>query len=295
MNKKPSKVIGFIGLGIMGKPMVLNLIKHNYLINFYARKRSVIDEIKKKGGYFCKSIQEVAEKSKIIFTNLPDSKDVKKVILGKDGLIKKLKSNSIIVDMSTISPEITKLLCKKLKSKKIDFIDAPVSGGEIGAIKGTLSIMVGGDKDVYNKIRPVLKILGEKITYVGKSGSGQITKICNQILVAQTMVGVSEILLIAKRNNCSLELVKKALLGGFGYSKILEIHGLRMINNNYKPGFKSNLHMKDLNIATNLINKNKLKLPGTNNTYKLMKEVIKNKLGNKDSSVINEIIKNINK
>tara|TARA_B100000029_G_C17601014_1_gene965739 strand:- start:328 stop:1215 length:888 start_codon:yes stop_codon:yes gene_type:complete len=295
MNKKPSKLIGFIGLGIMGKPMVKNLLKHNYSINFFARKKTVIKEIKKLGGTYCSSIEEVADTAKIIITNLPNSNDVKNIILGRDGLIKKLNQGTIIIDMSTISPKITKSIHDKLKRKKIYLIDAPVSGGEIGAINGSLSIMVGGEKHIFNKIKSILQILGNKITYIGKSGSGQITKICNQILVAQTMIGVSEILLIAKKNGCNQKLVQKALLGGFAYSKILEIHGERMIINNYKPGFKASLHFKDLDIAKKLVSMNKLSLSGTKLAYTLMDKVIKNKLNNKDSSIINKIIKDMNK
>ena len=295
MVKKLNKIIGFIGLGIMGKPMVKNLLNSNYHINFFARKKSVIKEIKKIGGNFNSSISDISKNSQIIITNLPDSNDVIEVILSKNGLLKNITKGSIIIDMSTISPDSTIYIAKELKKKGVFFIDAPVSGGEIGAISGELSIMVGGEKKAFNHIKPILNILGKNITYIGKSGSGQITKACNQILVAETMVAVSEIFLLARKAGCDLKLIRKALMGGFGYSKILDIHGLRMIDKNYTPGFKASLHLKDLNIALKIAKKLKLKLNGAAYVNKLMKLAIHRKLNNKDSSVINKIIEEHNK
>ena len=295
MAKKLNKIVGFIGLGIMGKPMVRNLLNSNYHVNFFARKKPVIKEIEKIGGEFNSNINDISKKSKIIITNLPDSNDVREVILGQNGLVKNIARGSIIIDMSTISPECTVDISNQLKEKGVSFIDAPVSGGEIGAINGELSIMVGGEKKIFNTVKPILSILGKSITYIGKSGSGQITKACNQILVAETMMAVSEILLLAKKSGCDQKLIRKALMGGFGYSKILDIHGLRMIKKNYAPGFKASLHLKDLNIATKLAKKLKIKLKGANYVNKLMKVAVNRHLNNKDSSVINKIIEKDNK
>ncbi len=295
MNKKLKKIVGFVGLGIMGKPMVKNLLKSNHHVIFFARRKSVVNEIKKLGGQFVQNIEDIPKKSKIIITNLPESKDVLNVVLGKNSLYTNIAKGSIIIDMSTISPDTTIFISNQLKKKGSYFIDSPVSGGEIGAINGKLSIMVGGNKRIFSKIKPILNILGESITYIGKSGSGQITKACNQILVAETMMAVSEILILAKKSGCNQELVRNALMGGFGYSKILDVHGLRMINKNYKPGFKASLHMKDLNIAAKLTKRLKIKLKGASYVNKLMKLAIDHGLNDKDSSVINKIIEDHNK
>lgn len=295
MSKKLHKEIGFIGLGIMGKPMVKNLLKSGYAVYFYARKKRVIDEIKKLGGKYFVNIGELPKVCKIIILNLPESKDVKEVILSKHGLWKNISKDTTIIDMSTISPDVTVSISKKLKKLKVHLIDAPVSGGEIGAIKGNLSIMVGGEKSIFNKIKPILGVLGKNITYIGKSGSGQIAKACNQILVAETMVAVSEILLLAKKTKCDLKLIREALMGGFANSKILDLHGQRMIEGNYKPGFKVGLHLKDLNIAVELAKKSGLRLNNALYARKLMRAANYMKLQNKDSSIINKIIQDYNK
>ena len=288
--KKPHNEIGYIGLGIMGKPMVKNLMAAEYSIVFYARKANVIKEISSIGGRYVDNIPEISKSSKIIFLNLPDSDDVHEVIFSKTGLFSNLSKGSIIIDMSTISPEATKKMAKKLERKNCYLIDAPVSGGEVGAINGNLSIMVGGKKNIFNKIKHLLSVLGNNITYIGNSGSGQVTKACNQILVAGTMVSVSEILLLAKKLKCDLHLVKKALMGGFSNSRILDLHGERMISNDYKPGFKAKLHLKDLNIAVSLSDKIGLNLKSAKYSRKLMKIANQNNGQDKDSSIINKII-----
>ena len=294
-NKKAHCEIGFIGLGIMGKPMVKNLIKSGYKVSFFARRKKIIDEITAIGGTYINNISDLPKICKIIILNLPKSNDVKNIVLGNEGLYENILHNTILIDMSTISPNVTSEISNKLKLKKSYLIDAPVSGGEIGAINGDLSIMVGGQKKIFNKILPILSILGKNITYIGKSGSGQITKACNQILVAGTMVAVSEVLLVAKKSGCNLNLIRDALMGGFANSKILEVHGLRMINSDYKPGFKSKLHLKDLNIALKIAKNLNINLKGAKYSRNLMHESVVDKKQEKDSSVIHEIIKNINK
>ena len=294
-SKKAHCEIGFIGLGIMGKPMVKNLLKSGYKVSFFARRKKVINEISAIGGAYIKNISDLPKLCRIIILNLPKSNDVQKVVLGNDGLYENILHNTILIDMSTISPDVTTDISNKLKLKKSYLIDAPVSGGEIGAINGNLSIMVGGQKKIFKKILPILSVLGENITYIGKSGSGQITKACNQILVAGTMVAVSEVLLVAKKSGCNLNLIRDALMGGFANSKILEVHGLRMINGNYKPGFKSKLHLKDLDIALKIAKNLNINLKGTKYSRKLMHQSVIDKKQEKDSSVIHEIIKKINK
>lgn len=294
-SKKAHREIGFIGLGIMGKPMVKNLLKSGYKVSFFARRKKVIDEISAIGGVYIKNISDLPKSCKVIILNLPKSNDVHDIVLGKRGIYKNILPNTTLIDMSTISPDITLEIADKLKVKKSYMIDAPVSGGEIGAINGNLSIMVGGQKKIFNKVLPILSVLGENITYIGKSGSGQITKACNQILVAGTLVAVSEVLLMAKKSGCNLNLVREALMGGFANSKILEVHGNRMISSDYKPGFKSKLHLKDLDIALNIAKDLNINLKGTKYSRKLMHQSVVDKKQEKDSSVIHEIIKKINK
>ena len=294
-NKKAHCEIGFIGLGIMGKPMVKNLIKSGYKVSFFARRKKIIDEITAIGGTYINNISDLPKICKIIILNLPKSNDVKNIVLGNEGLYENILHNTILIDMSTISPDVTLEISNKLKLKKSYLIDAPVSGGEIGAINGSLSIMVGGQKKIFKKILPILSVLGENITYIGKSGSGQITKACNQILVAGTMVAVSEVLLVAKKSGCNLNLIRDALMGGFANSKILEVHGRRMIDSDYKPGFKSKLHLKDLDIALKIAKDLNINLKGTKYSRKLMYQSVMDKKQEKDSSVIHEIIKKINK
>lgn len=294
-SKKAHCEIGFIGLGIMGKPMVKNLLKSGYKVSFYARRKKIIDEISTIGGTYINNISDLPKICKIIILNLPRSNDVQNVVLGNEGLYENILRNTILIDMSTISPDVTLEISNKLKLKKSYLIDAPVSGGEIGAINGNLSIMVGGQKKIFKKILPILSVLGKNITYIGKSGSGQITKACNQILVAGTMVAVSEVLLVARKSGCNLNLIRDALMGGFANSKILEVHGYRMINGDYKPGFKSKLHLKDLDIALKIAKNLDINLKGTKYSRKLMHQSVIDKKQDKDSSVIHEIIKKINK
>jgi 2-hydroxy-3-oxopropionate reductase len=192
--------------------------------------------------------------------------------------------------MSTISPEGTKDISSVLKKKEVFFIDAPVSGGEAGAISGELSIMVGGDKNAFIKIKSILSVLGKKITYIGESGSGQICKSCNQILVAQTIHSISQIIGIAVKANIKPDIIRKALLGGYANSKILEIHGERMIKSNYKPGFKLSLHNKDLNIAKSFTQTLGLNFKGLNEVKKIMDEAVNSGLSESDSSVIHRIL-----
>ena len=294
MEKKISHgEIGFIGLGIMGKPMVLNLLKSGYRVRFFARRKSVVNDVKKKGGIHCSNISSLASACNIIFLNLTDDKAINEVIFGKDKIFDNIKKKIILVDMSTISPRTSQEIASKLRSKKSYILDCPVSGGEIGAINAKLSIMVGGDEMIYKKIKPLLSCLGSNITYVGKSGSGQIAKACNQILVAQTIIAVSEIIFLAKESKTDPILVQKALMGGFAYSKILDLHGARIIKGDFNPGFKSKLHLKDMNIAMSLCDEFGLSLDGAKYARKILKKAIKADYGDKDSSIMSRIIKNL--
>ena len=290
MKRAKKNKIGFVGLGIMGKPMVANLIRGGYEVSFFARKKKVINEIRKIGGIFVPLIKDLPLHADIIITNLPNTKDVKEVVIGKNGLLLNLKVDACVIDMSTISPEGTKDISTTLKRKGVFFIDAPVSGGEAGAISGELSIMVGGEKNAFMKIKPLLSVLGKKITYVGGSGSGQVCKLCNQVLVAQTIHAISQIIGIAVKAKIKPDTVRKALLGGYANSKILEIHGERMIKSDYKPGFKLSLHNKDLNIAKVFMRTLGLNFKGLNEIKKIMDEAENSGFSESDSSVIHRIL-----
>jgi len=290
MNKNKKNSVGFIGLGIMGKPMVMNLINAGVNVYFYARKRSIIKEIEKFGGTFIPKISDIPKYANIIMTNLPKTCDVEKVVTGKNGLTHNLSKNSVVIDLSTISPEKTVDINNYLNKKDSFFLDAPVSGGEAGAISGKLSIMVGGNKKAFTRVKKVLSIIGEKITYIGGSGSGQICKACNQILVAQTIQSISEIITIAKKSKIDPAIIRTALLAGYANSKILEIHGKRMIDSDYEPGFKLSLHNKDLKIAKKLARNLGLSFKGLNRTQRLMVLAEKEGLSELDSSVIHSIL-----
>ena len=287
--------IGFIGTGIIGLPMAKNLIAEGFNVYSYARDTKKHSSLTKSKLKVCKDIGEFYSSIDILILAVSDTPDVKKILIGKKGLIFYKKKPSIIIDMSTICPIRTINISNELSKKKIHFVDAPVSGGEIGAIKGDLSIMIGGKKNIVKKLMPIFKILGSKITHVGKIGSGQVAKACNQIIVAQTINAVSEAYVIANSFNVSKKNIRSALLGGFANSKILEVHGKRMIDNSYKPGFKTKLHAKDLKIAKNIASRKNLLLQGTNLVNKYMNECLKNGCGEKDSSSYYNIIKKKNK
>ena len=296
MEKKSTHCeIGFIGLGVMGKPMACNLIHNGYKVNFFARKKNIINFISRKGGNFVNSIGELAKKNKIIFLNLTDDNAINDVILSTNNVADNLNQGSIIVDFSTISPSKAVAVSKILKKKKSYFLDCPVSGGEIGAIKGNLSIMVGGELRIYKKILHLLECVGENITYIGESGSGQVAKVCNQIVVAQTISAISEIFVLAKKTKTSQKKIREALLGGFAFSKILEIHGEKIIKQNFKPGFKTHLHLKDLKIAVNLAKRYGLSLRGAEYSKKLLQKAVRNNLQDEDSASMSKIVEKMSK
>ena len=284
--------IGFIGLGIMGKPMALNLLKAGFDLHIYARrdesKKSLIDA----GATSYTSPKEVAKQSDIIFTIVSDTPDVEEVILGTQGIVQGAKANTIVVDMSTISPQVTKEIAAQLASHNIEMLDAPVSGGETGAIDATLSIMVGGKAAVLEKVLPVLQHLGKNIVHVGDHGAGQVAKSCNQIVVAVTIQAVAEAMLLAQKSNVDAYKVRECLLGGFANSKILEVHGKRMLDNDFKPGFKLGLHQKDMQIVLDSAKALGLALPASALVMQFM-NAMNISHADEDSSVIYKLLKNM--
>jgi 2-hydroxy-3-oxopropionate reductase len=278
--------IGYIGLGIMGKPTALNLIKAKYPVSFYARRPEVINEMRKAGATSYSSPQDLASNVDVIFTNLPATVDVEEVLVGKNGIIHTAKPGTIVIDMSTISPTATQHIAGMLKQKKIEMLDAPVSGGEQGAINGTLSIMVGGKPSVLKKVRKILKVLGKKIVHIGGHGAGQVAKACNQIIIAETIIAVSEALQLAKASGVDPVKVREALLGGFAKSRVLEIHGKRMLENDYKPGFKASLHRKDMHLALEQAHQVHIKLPGAHHAMQCLDKLVNKGHADVDSSAM---------
>jgi 2-hydroxy-3-oxopropionate reductase len=241
--------IGFIGPGIMGGPMALNLMKGGHELWVYARRPEAAQALVKAGATACASPAEVAKHADVIFLIVSDTPDVESVIFGENGVASGARKGSVVVDMSTISPTATKVFAEKLAKQGVDMLDAPVSGGEGGAISGTLSIMVGGRAPVFERVKPLFELMGKNIVLVGDNGSGQVAKACNQIVVAVTIEAVSEALTFARKNGADAAKVRDALMGGFAGSKVMEVHGKRMLDNEFKPGFKVGLHQKDMRIV----------------------------------------------
>jgi 2-hydroxy-3-oxopropionate reductase len=240
--------IGFIGLGIMGRPMAHNLIKGGHTLFLHSRS-GVPDDLTAAGGSACANGAEVARHAEIVVTMVPDTPDVEQVLFGAGGVAEGLRAGSIVVDMSSISPMRTKEFAGRINGLGCDYLDAPVSGGQIGAQNATLTIMVGGPEAAFDKVRPIFELLGKNVTRIGGNGDGQTCKVANQIIVALTIEAVAEALLFASKAGADPSRVRQALMGGFASSRILEVHGERMIKRTFDPGFRIELHQKDLNLA----------------------------------------------
>jgi 2-hydroxy-3-oxopropionate reductase len=254
--------LGFIGLGIMGAPMATHLINAGHQVFINTRSKVPTDLASSKGVQ-CATPSEVAKNADIIFMMVPDTPDVEKVLFGENGVAAGLTKGKVVVDMSSISPIATKEFAKKINALGCNYLDAPVSGGEVGAKNATLSIMVGGDEAVFNKLKPVLDLMGKNINLVGGNGDGQTAKVANQIIVALNIEAVAEALLFASKAGADPAKVRQALMGGFAGSKILEVHGERMVKRTFDPGFRIELHQKDLNLALNSAKALGVSLPNT--------------------------------
>lgn len=256
--------IGFIGLGIMGRPMAGHLADAGHELFVVKHRKPIPDELKQKGANECASNKEVAEKSEAIIVMVPDTPDVEQVLFAEDGVHAGLSQGKIVVDMSSISPTATKEFAAKVKEKGAGYLDAPVSGGEAGAKNAALTIMVGGAKETFDKIEPLFDIMGKTTTLVGtENGDGQTCKVANQIVVALTIEAVGEALVFASKAGADPSKVREALLGGLAQSKILEMHGQRMIDRTFDPGFRIELHQKDLNLALQSAKELGVSIPNT--------------------------------
>jgi len=254
--------IGFIGVGIMGAPMAGHLLDGGYELLVHNASK-VPDSLVDKGARIVASGKAVAEQAEVIFIMVPDTPDVEAVLFDDSGVAEGLSAGKIVIDMSSISPIKTKEFAARINALGCSYIDAPVSGGEVGAKAGTLSIMVGAEKDVFDKVLPLFELMGSNITLVGGNGDGQTAKVANQIIVGLTIEAVGEALLFASKAGADPARVRQALMGGFASSKILEVHGERMIKRTFDPGFRIELHQKDLNLALSSARKLGVSLPNT--------------------------------
>ncbi|MBW2705977.1 MAG: 2-hydroxy-3-oxopropionate reductase [Deltaproteobacteria bacterium] len=264
--------LGFIGIGIMGAPMAGHLLDagHEVAVNDI---NPIPQELLDKGAQVMSSAKEAAEKGDVIIVMVPDTPDVETVLFGANGVADGLSAGKIVIDMSSISPVETKQFAEKINALDCKYLDAPVSGGEVGAKAGTLTIMVGGDPETFDKAKPLFELMGQNITLVGGNGDGQTCKVANQIIVALTIEAVGEALLFASKAGADPAKVREALMGGFASSKILEIHGERMIKRSFDPGFRIELHQKDLNLALSNARKLQMSLPNTATAQELFNSV----------------------
>ena len=243
------KKVGFVGLGIMGLPMASNLLKAGYELWVYDVMQTAVEQAVAQGAKAAGSPKKVAQRSEVMITMLPSEAITEQVILGPDGLIEGMAPGSVVVDMSSISPSGVKKISAALKEKGLYMVDAPVSGGDVGAKEASLSIMAGGDKAIFDKVLPLLEKMGNNVNLVGENGAGQVSKACNQIVVGLTIAAVAEALVFAKKSGVDPAKVRNALLGGFAQSRVLYLHGQRMLDRNFTPGAKVHLHKKDTEIA----------------------------------------------
>jgi 2-hydroxy-3-oxopropionate reductase len=284
--------VGFIGLGLMGKPMALNLLKAGYPLVVHSRSRGPVDALVAAGATAASTPADVARAATIVITMVPDSPDVEKVLAGPGGVFEALQAGTILIDMSTISPVVARRLAAEAARRGATLLDAPVSGGEIGAIGGTLSIMVGGDRDALERVRPVLNAMGnpEKVVHIGQSGAGQVCKVCNQMAIGGALATVSEVFALARKAGVDPARVREALLGGFAASRVLEVHGERILNSNYKPGFKAGLYNKDMGIVLQTAHAHDVPIPVTSVVAQLVNAMVAAGRAEEDYSALARVL-----
>ncbi len=285
--------VGFIGLGVMGRPMAKHILAKGFPVVVYNRSRAAIDELVAAGATAAVSPADVARQAAVVITMVADTPDVEQVLSGPDGVLDTLRPGSVVIDMSSISPVATRGFAAAVAAKGSAMLDAPVSGGEIGAINGTLSIMVGGDGDALARVRPILACMGnpERIVHVGSQpGSGQVCKVCNQVAIGGALAGVSEAFALARKAGVDPARVREALLGGFAASRVLEVHGERMLKDNYVPGFRARLYQKDLRLATETAAANGVAIPATAVVSQLLNALMAAGGGELDYSALGTVL-----
>lgn len=291
MTDKPT--VGYIGLGLMGKPMARNILKAGFPLVVHNRSRESVNELTAEGAQEAHSSKEVAQQVDIIFTNLPDSPDVELVALGPDGIIEGAKEGLIFIDNSTIKPETARSIAEKLEKKGVQCLDAPVSGGDIGAINGTLTIMVGGPKDALDKSMSALEAIGSSITHIGDEGTGQIAKCANQIMVAAQMVAMGELLILAKKTGADPQKVIQAIKGGAAQCWALDVKPERLFEGNRDPGFKAYMMYKDLGIVLDTARKYGVPIHGTSTNTQMFSAMLEMGMAELDNSAVVGVIETL--
>lgn len=285
--------IGFVGLGIMGKPMAKHLLKAGYSLVVHNRSRNPVSELVAEGATEALTPSEVAEKCNRLITMLPDSPDVEKVALGEAGLIERVKPGTIYADMSSIAPTVAITVAEEMGKKGVRCLDAPVSGGQVGAEQATLSIMAGGDEATFNEFMPIFEKMGKTITLCGKNGAGQIVKACNQIQVAMNFVGMAEALVLGAKAGVDPEIIIKVLSGGYAQTRVMDVRGMRVTRGDFEPGFRSRFHFKDLNIIIKTALDYEVPLPVTSLVHSLYNAMIARGRGDLDHSGIITIFEDL--
>jgi 2-hydroxy-3-oxopropionate reductase len=287
-----SETIGFIGLGLMGRPMAKNLLKAGYPVIVTSRSQGPVDDVVAAGATRAATPAEIAAKATRIITMVPDSPDVELVLDGPNGVFSAMQPGTIVIDMSSIAPGTARSLAAKAAAKGGTLLDAPVSGGDIGAINGTLSIMVGGDRAAFDTVKPIFEVLGnpEKVVYIGDSGAGQLCKLCNQMVIGGTLAVVAEALALARKSGVDAWKVREALLGGFAQSRVLDVHGERALKDTYKPGFYTDLFVKDMRNVAGALEETETPAPVTAVVQQLLHATMAAGHGKDDNSVLAKTI-----
>lgn len=284
--------VGFVGLGVMGRPMAANLLKAGYSLVIHSRSRPPVDALVALGATAVDTPRDVAARCTRIVTMLPDSPDVERVLQAGDGLFAALQPGTILIDCSSIAPDVAVHLAARATALGAQMLDAPVSGGEIGAVNGTLSIMVGGDADAFATAKPILEAMGnpERIIRIGESGTGQICKLCNQMVLAGTIAAVGEALALARKAGADPARVREALLGGFAQSRVLEVHGERMLTGNYTPGFRTELFAKDLRNVAAALAEHRVSAPVSTAAGMLVQQLVAQGRGQNDYAELGKLV-----
>jgi len=287
-----TETVGFIGLGLMGKPMAMNLMRRGFSLVVNSRSPAPVDALVAEGAERAQTAADVARRATRIVTMVPDSPDVERVLEGADGVFSAMQRGTILIDCSSIAPAVSRRLAAKSRELGGSMLDAPVSGGEIGAINASLSIMVGGDAGTFAAARPILDAMGnpERVIHVGDSGSGQICKVCNQMVIGGALAAVSEAFALARKAGVDAARVRAALLGGFAASRVLEVHGERMLQGNYKPGFRAELYAKDMRIAGQTLAEHETPAPVSTAVQQLVTAMVASGQGQEDYSALATVV-----
>jgi 2-hydroxy-3-oxopropionate reductase len=288
-----TKRIGFIGLGLMGKPMARNLMKSGFDLIVHNRSRAAVDQLVSEGADPADSPKEAAAAADVIITMLPEDSHVTEVVTAADGVTESIRPNSVLVDMSTISPTTTRRLAAKVAARGAHMLDAPVSGGVEAATEASLTIMVGGKAEIFERVLPVFQKLGKNINHIGDHGAGQVTKAANQIIVGLTIQAVAEALIFAKKSGVDPFKVRRAIMGGYAQSRVLELHGQRMLDRNFQPGGKVKSHRKDLEIVLSVAKEMGICLPGTAMMSQLFNAVVAHDGSDWDHSAIVTVLESM--